>query len=201
MRPFPLLFISLLAFESPGASLAKTASENGGAVPFSEVVNDLIEHPYPKYPFKARRKLLEGKGSYIINFDRDTGAPKDVVIVHSTGFDVLDKAAVDALRRWRAKPHTYDKIYVPITFSLVDGAYANALYSPYPNFPMSVRWEYPSGIGLFRLQIDRRTGSVTSVRVLKTMGDNRLDAAAIAALRQWRFKPQTLSELVVPIEF
>ena len=69
----------------------------------------------------------------------------------------------------------------------------NVLESPYPKFPLSVRWEHPGGNGIFRLQIDRKSGLVTSVQILRTMGDNRLDAAALEALHKWRFKPQTLS--------
>jgi outer membrane biosynthesis protein TonB len=39
------------------------------------------------------------------------------------------------------------------------------------------------------------------VQILRTMGDNRLDAAALETQHKWRFKAHTLSELVVPIEF
>ena len=100
---------------------------------------------------------------------------------------------------------------MPIAFSLEGKkekqilrlAGGNVLESPYPkNFLSlcdgSIRAK-PGG--LFRLAIDRKSGLVTSVQVLRTMGDNRLDAATLKALHEWRFKPQTLSQLVVPIEF
>ena len=57
------------------------------------------------------------------------------------------------------------------------------------------------GKGRFRLFVDPRTGLVTDVQTLETTHDTRLDAAAVKALRQWRFKPNTVRKLTVPIDF
>lgn len=209
MRLFPFCLAALLVISFPGDSFSKTTGKDDKVISASETGADLVFHPSPKYPIAARYKLHQGKGSYVIVFDRGTGAAREVTIVKSTGSDYLDKTVTGTLRQWRVKPHTLEKIVVPVSFSLAGEreqqtlrqAGDNVLESPYPKFPLSVRWEYPSGKGIFRIQIDRKNGLVTSVQILKTMGDNRLDAAALEALHKWRFKPQTLSELVVPIEF
>jgi len=44
-------------------------------------------------------------------------------------------------------------------------------------------------------------GNVEDVRVLKSTGYKVLDDAAIAALRQWRFKPHIIYKSTIPIEF
>jgi len=199
----------LLALNFPCISDSKATGEDNKVVSYSENDADLLFHPSPKYPITARHKYNQGNGKYLITFNRDTGTVREVTIVTSTGSEDLDKTVTDTLRSWRAKPYTLHKVLVPVSFSLAGGREQktlrqiedNVIESPYPKFPFSVRWEYPSGKGVFQLQIDRRNGLVTSVKILRTMGDNRLDKAAVETLRKWRFKPQTLSELVVPIEF
>jgi TonB family protein len=209
MRLFPFCLAALLVLNLRDISLSKTTGEDDRVASLSEAKADLLFHPLPKYPIAELRKYHQGKGSYLINFNRDTGAARGVTIVKSAGSEYLDKTVTETLRRWRARPHTLDKVFVPVSFTMAGEkeqqtlrqAGDNVLESPYPKFPLSVRWEHPGGKGIFRLQIDRKSGLVTSVQTLRTMGDNRLDAAALEALRTWRFKPQTLSELVVPIEF
>jgi TonB family protein len=209
MRLFPFCLTAFLVLTLPDVSLATTTREADKVASNSEAQADLLFHPLPKYPIAELRKYHQGKGSYLIRFNRDTGAAQGVTIVKSAGSDYLDKTVTDTLRGWRVRPHTLDKVFVPVSFSMAGEkeqqtlrqAGDNVLESPYPKFPLSVRWEHPGGNGIFRIQIDRKSGLVTSVQILRTMGDNRLDAAALEALRKWRFKPQTLTELVVPIEF
>ena len=208
MRLFPFCLAALLVLGFPGLSSSKPAGDSKVAS-VSDALADLLYHPSPKYPFRARRNYHQGEGRYLIVFNRDTGAAREVAIVKSAGFEDLDKAVTDTLLQWRAKPNTIHKAVIPISFSLAGDmeqqtlrqAGDNVLESPYPKFPLSARWEHPAGKGTFRLQIDRKSGLVTSVQVLRTIGDNRLDAAALKALHKWRFKPQTISELIVPIEF
>jgi len=209
MRLFSFCLAALLVLSLPNISHSKTTGEDDKVVSPTETEADLIYHPWPKYPIDALRKYHQGTGSYLVRFNHETGAARGVTIIKSAGSEYLDKTVTDTLRRWRARPHTLDEVLVPISFTVagkleqqtLSQAGDNVLESPYPKFPLSVRWENPSGKGIFRIQIDRKNGLVTSVQVLKTMGDNRLDAAALEALHKWRFKPQTLRELVVPIEF
>ena len=55
------------------------------------------------------------------------------------------------------------------------------------------------GLFIAEAVIDER-GDVTSARVLKSSGP-KIDAAALAALRQWKFKPATLRGKPVPVYY
>src|ERR1700736_1893894 len=57
-----------------------------------------------------------------------------------------------------------------------------------PEYPYADRAQHHVGIGRFHLLLNLKTGSVASVTVIKSTGFPTLDAAAIVALRQWRWK-------------
>ncbi|HEY1582416.1 MAG TPA: TonB family protein [Chthoniobacterales bacterium] len=201
--------MALLALNLPDVALSKSDGKDTTVVSSAGAQADLLFHPSPKYPVSELYKYREGEGGYLIRFNRETGVAQEVTVIKSAGSASLDETVTATLRRWRAKPHTINKVYVPVSFSIAGEqeqrtlrqAEGDVLESPYPKIPLAVRWEHPGGEGTFRLQIDRKTGLVTSVQTLRTMGDNRLDAAALEALRKWRFKPQTLSQMAVSIKF
>jgi TonB family protein len=76
-----------------------------------------------------------------------------------------------------------------------------AIYAPRPEAPF-VAWrnEY-SGSGVALLEVDKRTGYVTSATMLKSTGHRILDDAALKAFRQWRFKPGAAAKVRVPITY
>ena len=51
------------------------------------------------------------------------------------------------------------------------------------------------------MNIDFKTGKVTSVAVVRSTGSDGLDREAIFALRQWRFRPGKVREVEMPITF
>src|SRR4051794_32885871 len=61
--------------------------------------------------------------------------------------------------------------------------------------------KYGNGSGIVLMDVDYATGKVTSARMLDSTGYPRCDAAALAAFRNWRFKPHTRSPLKTPITF
>src|SRR5467141_3205273 len=78
---------------------------------------------------------------------------------------------------------------------------ALAIYAPRPEYPCK-----PGAIdslvsGVALLEVDKRTGHVTSARMLQSMGHKILDDAALKAFRQWRFKPGTASQIKIPINY
>ncbi len=73
--------------------------------------------------------------------------------------------------------------------------------APEPVYPQVAREIYLEGAGRFQLQVDPEQGKVTKVEVRQSTGYKELDAAAIAALRRWRVKPNTMSSILVPISF
>lgn len=176
---------------------------------YSAVVHDLIAHPLPEYPSEAREPRAEGKGDYLITFNPRTGVAQEVLVVRSAGYTVLDRAAINSLRQWKVKPKTVERVHVPITFHFLahvddrtmSQSNPNVLYAPYPRFPKSYEADYGTANGVFEMQIDQATGSVSSVRVVETMGDDRLDNFASITLRHWRFRPHTLSHFEVTLGF
>src|SRR5581483_5322129 len=65
----------------------------------------LVYAPRPRYPNEARRGpfIQRGTGRYRISFGRD-GAVHSVQIVESTRSQLLDSAAMQTLRTWKAAP-------------------------------------------------------------------------------------------------
>lgn len=76
-----------------------------------------------------------------------------------------------------------------------------ATYAPKPDYSFEARSHWLEGRGIFSLNI-RPDGTVESVDVAKSTGHPELDQSAIAAFRQWRFKPSVVAPKVkIPIEF
>jgi TonB family protein len=70
---------------------------------------------------------------------------------------------------------------------------AVAIYAPHPTYPIGARYRHSSGAGIFLLRTEMSTGRVKEVIAVRSTGDRFLDAAAVNALREWRFKPESLS--------
>ena len=70
-----------------------------------------------------------------------------------------------------------------------------------PRYPYSDRAQHHDGVGLFCLTLDLKTGSVSKVTILKSIGFATLDSSAVATLLHWRWKPGKWKEINVPITF
>lgn len=79
--------------------------------------------PMPTYPLNARRKGLEGTTTFDIEVSAD-GRVQQVRLISSSGSEILDEAALKAIKQWRYYPALLDnrpvscKIKVPIAFRL-----------------------------------------------------------------------------------
>ena len=75
------------------------------------------------------------------------------------------------------------------------------IYAPKPDYSFEARSHWLEGSGVFSLSVGP-DGIVQSVDVSKSTGHSELDRSAVAALRQWRFKPgSTAPKVKIPIEF
>ena len=61
-------------------------------------------------------RTVTGRGVVLLDVDYDSGRVVKASMLKSTGSAILDKAAVDACRKYRAKPRTFRRFTVPITF-------------------------------------------------------------------------------------
>lgn len=64
---------------------------------------DFTHNPPPTYPELARRNRWEGRVLLRLTID-ETGRVTKVEIAQSSGHDVLDAAAANAVRQWRGRP-------------------------------------------------------------------------------------------------
>jgi TonB family protein len=70
-----------------------------------------------------------------------------------------------------------------------------------PEYSPRDRQSRNQGTGFFRLTLDLKTGRVTNVSIVKSIGITTLNQSAVNALRQWRWKPGTWKEVDVPVSF
>lgn len=84
-----------------------------------------LDNPAPVYPERARARGEEGRVVLRVEVGAD-GRVRDISILHSSGFPRLDRAARDAVERWRFTPArrgnraVADLVDVPIRFRQTD---------------------------------------------------------------------------------
>jgi len=87
------------------------------AGPGIETVEDLsatmIEAKPPRYPLESRRRKEEGTVVLLLTVGPD-GAVADIRVSRSSGFERLDKAALEAVRKWRWSPTLRNGVAVPV---------------------------------------------------------------------------------------
>jgi periplasmic protein TonB len=85
-----------------------------------------LVNPKPLYPDPARRRREQGMVTLILWVDAE-GLPQHVRIGRSSGFDLLDEAALAAVSRWKFIPSRIDSVAVgseveiPVCFRLSPG--------------------------------------------------------------------------------
>lgn len=78
----------------------------------------IVFAPYPDYPYEARIQRMTGSGVFLLTFNLDGHAEK-AEILQSTGYTLLDSAALQAFQRWRAiKNPPFLQAKVPVTFTM-----------------------------------------------------------------------------------
>jgi protein TonB len=63
------------------------------------------------------------------------------------------------------------------------------VHAPFPEYPEGAVQRGAAGTGVYLLRVQIKSGAVTQVIVDQSAGHGPLDAAAVKALRTWRFKP------------
>ncbi|HSS38294.1 MAG TPA: energy transducer TonB [Polyangia bacterium] len=108
---------------APAPTLPASAHATGA--PSSFAVPRYRANPAPEYPLACRRRHEEG--TVILNvLVRADGQPADVSVARSSGFPLLDQAALAAVRRWTFDPGrsghvpVASQVAIPVRFSLDD---------------------------------------------------------------------------------
>jgi protein TonB len=111
---------------SSGKGLSGTGSGSGNGDGESKFVQASYAYaPKPEYPAPARREGKEGRVLLRVLVD-EQGKSKSVEVDDSSGSEALDRAAAEAIKRWRFSPARYGNksveswVKIPIDFRLTD---------------------------------------------------------------------------------
>jgi TonB family protein len=77
----------------------------------------------------------------------------------------------------------------------------DAAYTRTPTVSPSARARWYQGMGIFRLRIDPTSGATREVTIVRTTGHVAFDRSALLALKVWRWKPLTWTQVDIPIYF
>ena len=77
----------------------------------------VLASPKPEYPVEALRRHLTGRGVFQLTLS-GTGEVASVDVLTSTGYSILDRAAIKALKLWKFRPHEFVRVKMPITFTM-----------------------------------------------------------------------------------
>lgn len=109
--------------QDAGDSLGEADSDTPVAVDVVAHPPEIVTYVVPKYPRKARTKKIQGRVLLMVIVDESGKVEDDVRVVES--IPMLDKAAVNAIHRWRFSPgRDADgnpirvRLAVPVRFSL-----------------------------------------------------------------------------------
>lgn len=100
-----------------------TGEGRGSSWTFAQA--DYAHNPKPKYPERAQREGWEGAVLLRVLVNRQ-GRPESIEVTHSSGFETLDRAAMDTVKDWRFHPARYGEreveswVKIPIIFRLAD---------------------------------------------------------------------------------
>lgn len=96
----------------------------GGQVQSAQYQLGSATNPKPQYPKLARKKGWQGRVILRVHVD-ENGHPVDVQIAHSSGYKILDRAALKTIRKWTFQParkagfHVASTVHIPIRFDLM----------------------------------------------------------------------------------
>jgi protein TonB len=125
--PLPVLAFPLDTPQPPTAITMMAKAEPLPATSSESVIEvaavEYLQAPAPRYPVMARRARAQGVVLVRVMIDTE-GRPCDVRVNRSSGFQLLDNAAREAVQHWVFKPHRENGIArnalvtIPIEFSL-----------------------------------------------------------------------------------
>jgi len=88
-----------------------------------------------------------------------------------------------------------------VTSLSLPAAQAMAVSAPLPEYPYQAKRAKITGNGVCIMTIDAASGKVTDAMMAQSTGDAILDKVTTNTFRRWRFKPGTVSQVRVPIDY
>ena len=87
---------------------------------------------------------------------------------------------------------------VPMSLSV---AQSMAISAPLPEYPYEAKRRNLTGNGICIVSVEVATGRVTDAKMSKSTGSAMLDKLTVQTFKSWRFKPGTVSQVLVPISY
>lgn len=114
--PAPIVSMpaSVPVFSVPAPSPPAPSPVASGPVPVADLDSKAVTIVAPRYPVESRRKREQGTVVLAVTLGPD-GSVDAIDIARTSGFGRLDKAALDAVRRWRWSPTMRGGEPVPVT--------------------------------------------------------------------------------------
>jgi len=121
-RAVPAAPVTSAPVTSASSASASVAAASVSVLPAAPMAGN----PQPDYPLFARQRRLQGRTVLRVEVTAD-GRPGSVVVLRSSGQDMLDKAAADRVREaWRFRPATRggtaiaSTVDIPVVFRLTE---------------------------------------------------------------------------------
>lgn len=188
------LLPAMLVLAAP-AALAWPSCDQAGLTPPVALAREA-----PAYPAAVRAIGIEGMVEVALTILRD-GRVGWVNVVRADPLGYFEQAAVAGVRGWRFEPARQNdtavecRMLTRLRFTLVDTVDASGQPvarndRPDPVYPARLLAERVEGYA--ELQFERAAdGSVLRPRVITAMPRGEFEAAALAAIRSWRFPPES----------
>jgi TonB family protein len=141
------------------------------------------------YPPEAIAHGEEGVAVLTFHVGQD-GRVKDVVLSKSSGFDVLDKAAMTCVSTWTYNPATHDGQPLEVSWSanvewFLDFQPMPIGYHDCGSEARQMPNEHAAEVQ-FTIGVD---GHVKDVRLSQSSGNQTLDQALIGCIQDWQYRP------------
>ena len=118
---------------------------------------------------------------------------------------VTPAAPLEKKARGKKRPTSAARVEAPsspvVTSLSLPAAQAMAVSAPLPEYPYQAKRAKITGSGVCIMTIDTASGKVTEAMMTQSTGDGILDKVTTNTFRKWRFKPGTVSQVRVPVDY
>ena len=118
---------------------------------------------------------------------------------------VTPAVPVEKKTRVKKRPTSAARAEAPnspvVTPLSLPAAQTMAVSAPLPEYPYQAKRANITGSGICIMTVDSASGKVTDAMMAQSTGDAILDKVTTNTFRRWRFKPGTVSQVRVPIDY
>lgn len=176
----------------------------------------LVNKVHPVYPELARKARVEGV--VILNVRTDENGNVDNIKVTKSKDPLLNRAAIDAVKKWKYQPYYYKGEPRPIVFTVTvhfkltstgdedrsenvpeeetPGIKPQLILRVEPVYPERARRDGIEGVVVLKIKTDSE-GNVTTIDVVRSES-TMLNQAAIEAVQQWKYRPVFVNGNFIP---